>query len=249
MLGEHRIDDLGKCLVGRKDAVPAGEHVALEPAFTAMLAEHFHHASVGRHVVIDRNCRGHATPVGYVEHGVEPVRIGFVRTEQAEIIGIHPKHVAQEFAQLARRLGNHLPGTGNRKCVLVVVRQIECHRDAPTVGMRIGAHAAIFPRGQLGQLGNQPAPLIEKLVRVVALQPGFEHLEMFGIVAHIGQRNLVRAKRSFHGQSVDHLGTGPTLGRAQHDHRPPRAFRKSFGAGVLLNRVDLPIAAIQRGGK
>ena len=50
VLVKHGIDDVDEGLVGGKEAVAAGEHVAFEPAFERVLAQHLHHAAVGRDV-------------------------------------------------------------------------------------------------------------------------------------------------------------------------------------------------------
>ncbi len=34
--------------VGREQAMPARQHIAFEPAFQRVFAEHFHHAAFGR---------------------------------------------------------------------------------------------------------------------------------------------------------------------------------------------------------
>ena len=54
VLVEHRIDDVDEGLVAGEEAVPAGEQIAFEPALAHMLAQHFHHAAVGREVFVSR---------------------------------------------------------------------------------------------------------------------------------------------------------------------------------------------------
>ena len=46
VLVEHGVDDVDEGLVGGEEAVAAGEHVAFEPAFEGVLAEHLHDAAV-----------------------------------------------------------------------------------------------------------------------------------------------------------------------------------------------------------
>ena len=45
------------------------------------------------------------------------------------------------------------------------------------------------------------------------------------MVAHLGERHLVRAPGALGRQPVDQLRAGPALRRAQHDHRPARPRR------------------------
>ena len=54
MLVEHGIDDVDEGLVAGEEAVAAGQQIAFEPALALVLAEHLHHASVGREMVVVR---------------------------------------------------------------------------------------------------------------------------------------------------------------------------------------------------
>ena len=42
VLVEHRIDDVNESLIARKEAVAAGQEIALEPTLALVLAEHLH---------------------------------------------------------------------------------------------------------------------------------------------------------------------------------------------------------------
>ncbi len=53
MLVEHGVDDVDEGFVAGEQAVPTGEQVTLEPAFTQVLAQHFHHPAIGAQVDID----------------------------------------------------------------------------------------------------------------------------------------------------------------------------------------------------
>ena len=48
VLVEHRIHDVNERLVAGKEAVPAGEQIAFQPAFALMLAQHLHHPAIRR---------------------------------------------------------------------------------------------------------------------------------------------------------------------------------------------------------
>ena len=52
MLVDHGIDDVDEGLVAGEEAVPAGQQIAFEPALALVLAQHLHHASVGRKMVV-----------------------------------------------------------------------------------------------------------------------------------------------------------------------------------------------------
>jgi len=107
VLAEHRRDDGDEGLVAREQPVPPGEQVTLQPAFAQVLAQDFHHASVGAEVGVGRFGVGHPDLVGHFEHGVEPVRGGLVGAEEAEVRRrqVQGHHVAQPAAQHPRRLG------------------------------------------------------------------------------------------------------------------------------------------------
>ena len=102
VLVEHRIDDVNERFVAGEEAVTAGEQVAFEPALALMLAQHLHHAAIGRDVIVAGNdLRGRAT-VRHFEHGAPAVRGRFVRAEDAEVFRILFHHVADELALDAR---------------------------------------------------------------------------------------------------------------------------------------------------
>ena len=67
MLGEHRIDDADERLVAVEQPVPAGEQISLQPALALMLAEHLHHASLGREEYIILDGPGFPLPIGDFE--------------------------------------------------------------------------------------------------------------------------------------------------------------------------------------
>src|SRR5207249_3064161 len=46
--------------------------------------------------------------------------------------------------------------------------------------------------------------------------------------------------------AVDFLGAGPALGRAQDNHRPARALKRTVVSGDALNALDLANGLIQR---
>ena len=107
MLIEHRVDDVGECLVARKEPVAAGEQISFEPAFAEVLAQDFHDAAVDAEIDIDVfNARHPLLSAGLVDR-VETVRGGLIRTEHAEIpvrqIELH--HIPQKHAKHAGGFG------------------------------------------------------------------------------------------------------------------------------------------------
>src|SRR5687768_9638253 len=52
MLIEHRIDDVNERLVTRKKSVTAGQQIPSQPALALVFAEHLHHPTIRREVVV-----------------------------------------------------------------------------------------------------------------------------------------------------------------------------------------------------
>ena len=102
VLVEHRVDDVDERLVAVEQAVPAGQQVALEPALAQVLGEHLHDAALARLVLVGRQQLALELALGRLEYGRQAVRIGLVRAEQAEVVGVALDHVAQELAEHAR---------------------------------------------------------------------------------------------------------------------------------------------------
>ena len=86
--------------------------------------------------------------------------------------------------------------------------------------MRVGAHAPIAMRRELGELRLEPATLIEELFWPVTLHPLLKDAHMGGILVHLPHRYLMGPPVAFGALAIDFLGAGPTLWRTQHDHRP-----------------------------
>ena len=68
------------------------------------------------------------------------------------------------------------------------------------------------------------------------------------VLVHRPHRHLVRAPVVLGAPAVDLLRAGPALGRAQHDHRPARAFRETVASRVRLDALDLADDRVQGGG-
>ena len=119
--------------------------------------------------------------------------------------------------------------------------------------MRVSAHASLAFRRQRRELGFESPALIEKLLRAVALHPFFKDLHVLGIFMHLTHRHLVAPPIALGALAVDFLGTSPTLGRPQYNHRPPWPFyfsppAFSTGSCTGLNPFDLSNDLIESGG-
>src|SRR5215470_18651496 len=91
--------------------------------------------------------------------------------------------------------------------------------------MRVCTHPAISARSQRGDVRSQAPCLSEQLLRPIAAHPFLEQAQVFGIVAHFVDRNLVGTPKSFDLLTVDLLGTGPAFWASQNDERPTRRLR------------------------
>ena len=78
--GHHR-----ERLIGGEHAVPAREQIAFQPALAVVLAEYFHHAAIGRNVVIDGDGLADEAAVFDLEYVAEAVGVGLVGAEEAEV--------------------------------------------------------------------------------------------------------------------------------------------------------------------
>ena len=220
-----------------------GEQVALEPALAAVLAQDLHHPAVGRHVIVVGLAREHRAAVLHVEDVTEPVGVGLVRAEEPEVgLGaIAREDVAHELPELAGRAVQLGGRARDRQRVVGIVGQVERPEHAAAVGVRIRAEPAVAAGRERGQLGAQPAPVVEQLLRSIVPHPAVEHRQVGGIFPHAVHRHLVRAEGALDRQAVHRPGPGPALGRAEHDRGPPRS-RKARGvdAGTSGLRLDGP---------
>ena len=133
MLVEHRIDDVDERLVAIEQSVPAGQQIAFQPTLAGMLGEDFHHAAVGRQVVVavDMPCEPGA--VGDLEQRLQAIGRGFVGAEHPEIVqvAIALHHVAQELAHDMRCLAVHRAGRLHRSQQRAVKSGIRSGRTTP----------------------------------------------------------------------------------------------------------------------
>ena len=108
--------------------------------------------------------------------------------------------------------------------------------------MRISAHAPTADGRQRGDVGSKAPSLVEQFFRPVAAHPFLEQPQVFGILAHLIEWNLVGAPESFDLLAIDLLGAGPAFRAPQDDEWPARRLRVIAFAAIFprqfLNRVD-----------
>ena len=149
MLVEHRVDDVNKGLIRRKEAMPSREQVAFEPAFESMLRQHFHdpavRAEVAAAAVLGRQ------PIqpefaGFLVDRIEFVGGRFIWAEQAEIVRVVPHDVPQQLPHRPRIRRPDPGGVGHRHRVVVELRHPEIPAKQATIGVGICPHAPIAAR-------------------------------------------------------------------------------------------------------
>ena len=249
VLVEHRVHHVGEGFVGVEESVAAREEIALQPTLQGMLAEHFHHPSVLGHfatIFVFGKVVSHPRLFTDFVNGLEAVGGGFIRSEHPEIFHIASHHVPQEMPQNAgifhfhRRGGGHVDG----KVTEFGHPQFLAHPTA--VGHGIVAHPAQAFGGDGFDLGHQRAVFVEKFLGFVAFEPGFEHLQVFGVFVHSPHGHLVRSPKAFGFVPVYGFRSRPPFGGAQDKHRPPGTLGLPRTAGFSLDGTNLADALLHR---
>ena len=231
--------------------MPPGEQVPFQPAEQRVLGQHLHDASIARELAAVGVLRQHVGQPGFLAglvDGLEPVRGGLVRSEDAEARHVVLHHIAQVLAEGLGVLVHRRAAGRDVDGVLANVRKPEVLAQQPAVGVRVGAHAPVALRRQGLELGDEPAVRVEQFLGLVAAHPVFEQLQVRRVVAHVGKRHLVRAPGPFHLVALDFLRSRPPLGGSQHDHRPAWADGVVRRAGLLLQGTNLADGLLQRRG-
>src|SRR5262249_12668477 len=125
--------------------------------------------------------------------------------------------------------------------------QVERAEKLAAVRVRVGAHAPVALRGELGEVVDEATIRIEESIGLVAAHPLLELFEMVGSARDLGERQLVRTEGAFDRQAVDALRTGPALRRAEHDGRPAGPRQSALLAGGPLDLTDARVALVERG--
>src|SRR5215212_2483524 len=241
--GDHR-----EGLVGREEAVAAGQEVALEPALAQMLAQDLKDPTVVGDVVGVGYRRADEAAVLDLEYGAEAVGVDLVRAEEPEVSlpGVPGEGVAQKLAKLAGRLVAPRGGLLDFQRVAAEVGQVEVFDDPAAVGGRTRAHATVASRSEGGKLRDQTPLLIKQLFGAVGAHPLFQHRELLRVGPDVRQRHLVGAEGALDRQAVHFPRPSPALGRAQHDSGPARTSGDSVLAPLALDSPDAFVAGVQR---
>ena len=203
-----------------------------------MLAEHgVHDAAVAGQGLVGIQGLGVPIAVLGLEDLVQAVGHALVRPKDTEVLVflVELEDVADIAAQLNHILCLGLAGV-NLDAVLAEVGQAQVLQQQAAVGVGVGTQAGVALGGQLLELGDEAAVLIEQLLGVVALQPLLEQVQMLGGLH--GQGHLVGAEGALNLLAVHNLGAGPALGGAQHNHGPHGTLGVVVLAGVLLDGLD-----------
>ena len=247
VLHHHRINNHGKGFVGREEAMPSCQHVALEPSLTQMFAQHLHHSSHRREVVVNRNDFLLPRAVFDLEDIPKAIRIGFIGTEVPEILllGIARENVAHQRPKHPCILIVRGGRLFNFERIVRKVGHIQVDQQFSTIRMGIGPHSPITFRRECGQFREEPSLLVKQLFWFVAVHPLFQYFQVRGIGLHIFYRDLMRPEGALDREAIDLFGSSPALWSAQNDCRPSRNPCKATRPRLFLNRADFSIAGLQ----
>ena len=173
VLVEHRVDDVNERFVAGEEAVPAREQITFEPALALVLAQHFHHAAIGREIVVVIEPLRHPGAVRDFQRVLPAVRVVLVGAEQAEVFALHVQlhHVAEKFAHHARGLGVGGAGLLHFDGVFAEIGHAQIAQEQAAIAMRVGTHAAFALGRDFGQFRFEAAIGVEEFLRLVALHP------------------------------------------------------------------------------
>ena len=155
VLVEHRVDDVNESLVAVEQAMSPGEQVALQPALAEVLAQNLHHAAIRREMIVSRQDLGEPIAIGDIEHGAEPVRCGFIRAHQPEVVRVVADDVAEERPEHLGRLIERGPGLFDFDRIRAEVGQPQLLQQLAAIGMRIRAHPAL-------PFGRKPCQFVDQ---------------------------------------------------------------------------------------
>ena len=164
VLVEHRVDDVDERLVAVEQAVPAGQQVALEPAFALVLAEHrVQHPSGGSEELVTGFHRAVPLAAGDLEDRAQHVRESLIGAEDPEVtlVLVQPGHVAQELAQDEGVLGVYRARRRHVHRVAAEVGHPQVPQQQAAVGVRVGAHPPVALGRELSQVRDERASLAE----------------------------------------------------------------------------------------
>lgn len=188
------------------------QHIAFEPSFERVLAEHLHYTPVQRQISAISIFRLILCQPGLLRCFVDRlqlVRSGLIRAEDAKTCHVPPHHVAQEMRQHFCRRYFARCRLIERLCIAAKIRQVQRLPQQSAIRMRICADPSIALGRQRAQILCQPARFVEQLLRFVTPHPLLDLLQVSWILLYIEYRDLVRSPESFHFVSVDFFRAGP----------------------------------------
>src|SRR5215470_2247138 len=224
MLIKHRINNVDKRLVARKQPMSSRQQIALEPTLAEMLTQHLHDGPVPREVNIVRLKALHPDAVSSLEDSVQTVGRCFVRTNQTKIsiscIELHD--VAQERSNNTRRLCLRRTRRRDRHGVCVKIRQPNLAPEQAAIGVRVKPHASISVGSEFSNVLQESTGLIEQFFGAITAHPFFKLPQVCGIFADRWDRDLMRAPKSLNFLSIYLLRPSPSFWATQNDKRPTR---------------------------
>ena len=125
------------------------------------------------------------------------------------------------------------PRAGDFDSVVPEMRHRQRRQKLPSVGVRVGSHAAPARRRQRREFLPEFAIFIEQILRAVAPHPLFELLEVLGIL-EVSYRHLMGAPRTLDWLAVHELGARPAL------RRLARSSASADALGFLLLKPSAP---------
>src|SRR4029077_4202928 len=105
------------------------------------------------------------------------------------------------------------------------------------IGMGVGAHAALAPGREFGELWPEAALLVEEIGRSVASHPVVEDANVLGVLVHFPHRHLMGAPGILGAPAIYFFGARPAFRAAEDDHRPARTLSGAI-PGLFLDAPD-----------
>ena len=181
MLIYHGVDDVDEWFVAVEKTMPAGENITLEPAFTGVLAEHFHHTAIECQVSsIFIFLEVFAQPyfLASFVNLTELVGLGLIGAEDPEVFHVLRNNVSEEGCHVthARKVGD--TGVDLFKGILPEIWHIKGLTKETTVSDRIGTHSGVAFWSEFLQLRNKSSFFREDFLGLVASHPLFQDLQV-----------------------------------------------------------------------
>ena len=171
----------------------SGQQIAFQPSLAHMLAEDLHHPAGLREIFVHWQRPGHP---GFADAGnrvAEAVRGRLVRPEDAEVllllIGFHDG--VKQLPQNPRGFDVLLSAALDFDRKITEVGHFQGFQQQAAVGVGVHAHAPAALGRNPGQFGAQRALFVEEFLGLVAPHPLFEQAQVIGLLAQLGEGDLV----------------------------------------------------------